>query len=362
MRQGTTTMANQSADPPVDGPGTSGGPERRSGETHESPEDRLERRLAHAREVLLVERRSLERLGGLLDQRFDAAVELILACQGMVIVTGMGKAGLIGAKISATLASTGTPSISLHPAEALHGDLGRIRKDDVILALSNSGETAELKAIVPPAKRIGARIVALTGAPASSLARVSDCVLDIGRVDEACPLGLAPTASTSALLALGDALAMVVLKERGFRREDYALFHPSGSLGRRLMQTREVMRQGEELPLAALGSPVADVLLTMSRTPGRPGAALIVDQSGKLCGIFTDGDLRRLVESGERAFLDQAVDQFMGKDPKSIAPDALVEEAERLLREHQIDQLPVVDANGVAVGLLDVQDVLHNHL
>jgi D-arabinose 5-phosphate isomerase GutQ len=203
-------------------------------------------RLARAAEVIRLEARTIEALVGRLGGNFEEAVERILGCKGLVIVTGLGKAGLVGAKISATLASTGTPSIALHPTEALHGDLGRIRPDDVVLVLSNSGETDEIKYLMPHVRRIGAAVIALVGAEDSALAKLADCVLDIGRVDEACPLGLAPTASTSAMMALGDALAMVVLEERGFSREDYARYHPAGALGRRLMRVSEVMRTGEE--------------------------------------------------------------------------------------------------------------------
>ncbi len=314
-------------------------------------------RLARAAEVIRLEASTIAGLIDRLDGRFEEAVERILACRGLVIVTGMGKAGLVGAKLSATLASTGTPSIALHPTEAMHGDLGRIRPDDVVLVLSNSGETDELKGLLPHVRRIGAAIIALTGGPDTSLARLADCVLDIGRVDEACPLGLAPTASTSAMMVLGDALAMVVLAERGFSREDYARYHPAGALGRKLMRVREIMRTGAELPLVPLGTRIVDVILTMSRTKGRPGAALVVDRDGRLQGIFTDGDLRRLLERGV-AQLEATVDSCMGKEPKWIGPDALLEEAEHQLRTHKIDQIAVVDPDGRAVGLLDVQDLL----
>jgi arabinose-5-phosphate isomerase len=313
-------------------------------------------RLARAAEVIRLEAQTIAGLIERLDGRFDEAVERILACRGQVIVTGMGKAGLVGAKVSATLASTGTPSLALHPVEAMHGDLGRIRPDDVVLVLTNSGQTDELKELLPHVRRIGAAIVTITGDTDSSIAKLSDCVLDLGRVDEACPLGLAPTASTSAMMALGDALAMVVLAERGFSREDYARYHPSGSLGRRLMRVHEIMRTGKELPLVPLGTRVVDVILIMSRTTGRPGAALIVEGE-RLAGIFTDGDLRRLLEGGI-AQLEQPVDGFMGRAPKTIDPEAFVDDAERLLRAHKIDQIAVVDAGGKAVGLVDVQDLL----
>ena len=315
-------------------------------------------RLARAAEVIRLEARAVSGLVERLGPSFDQAVEHLLRCQGLVIVTGMGKAGLVGAKISATLASTGTPSIALHPTEAMHGDLGRIRADDVVLALSNSGETEEVKALVPHVRRIGAVVIAMTGEKESPLARLADCVLDIGRIDEAEPLGLAPTASTSAMMALGDALAVVVLGERGFSREDYARYHPSGALGRRLMRVSELMRTGDELPLVSPGMPVVEVILKMSRTQGRPGAALIVDGGGALAGIFTDGDLRRLLERGDSSRLDEPVEEFMGRSPKRVLPDALVDEGERLMREHKIDQIAVVDEDGRAVGLLDVQDLL----
>ena len=324
----------------------------------EERSDSADQRLARAAEVIRLEACTIANLEEQLDERFLAAVDRILACEGMLVVTGMGKAGLIGAKISATFASTGTPSLELHPAEALHGDLGRIRQPDVVLALSNSGETEEIAALIPRIRQIGAGVIAMTGEPDSTLGKLADCVLDIGRVDEACPLGLAPTASTSAMLALGDALAMVVQTERGFSREDYARFHPSGSLGRSLMRVSEAMRTGEELPFAPTGTRVIDVLVTMSRTKGRPGAAIVVDEDEKLVGIFTDGDLRRLLESGDSARLDQPVDEFMGRNPKVVHPDQLLEEAEHLLREHKIDQVPVVDDDGKPVGLLDVQDLL----
>ena len=315
-------------------------------------------RRRRAAEVIRLEAAAIERLEGLLDGRFDRAVELILGAQGQVVVTGMGKAGLVGQKISATLASTGTPSFYLHPAEALHGDLGRLRPRDVLLAISNSGETGEVNAVIPVARKLGAEVIAMTGQPESTLGRLADTVLDIGRIEEACPHKLAPTTSTSAMLALGDALAMVVLDEREFTREDYALFHPAGSLGRKLMHVREVMRQGEELPLVTGDMRIDQVLIAMSRTPGRPGSALVVDDGGKLCGIFTDGDLRRVLETGEMQHVQAPVREFMGSSPKTIRPDALVEEAQRLLQEHHIDQVAVIDDEGRPVGLLDVQDLL----
>jgi arabinose-5-phosphate isomerase len=316
-------------------------------------------RLARAAEVLRLEARTIAHLEQRLDDRFLRAVDMLLDCQGLIVVTGVGKAGLVGQKISATLASTGTPSLFLHPTEALHGDLGRIRSRDLLFAVSNSGETAEVNALIGPARKIGASVMALTGSPQSTLGRIADCVLDIGDVQEACPLKLAPTASTSAMLAFGDALAMVVSQERNFSREDYALFHPAGSLGRKLMRVREVMRKGEQLPLVLAGSSLKDAVIVMNRTPGRPGAALVTDKDGLLVGIFTHGDLSRLFEGPlDPSNLDAPVDKYMGKNPKSIGPDHLVEEAQHLMKEFRIDQVAVIDAERRPVGLLDVQDLL----
>ncbi len=314
--------------------------------------------LAQAAEVIRSEAAAIAALEARLDERFVAAVELVLACEGFVVVTGVGKAGIVAQKISATLASTGTPSLFLHPTEALHGDLGRFRARDVLLVLSNSGESAEIVALLPSARAIGARLVAITGGASSTLARHSDCVLDIGRVQEGCPLNLAPTASTTAMLAMGDALAMVVLQRRNFSREDYARFHPGGALGRRLMKVGDMMRRGEQLPLLPAGSTLKEAVLVMNRTPGRPGAALVVDGAGKLAGIFTHGDLARLFEHGTAFDGAQKVDAHMGTKPKTTRPEALVEDAQHLLHEHKIDQLAVVDDAHRPVGLVDVQDLL----
>jgi arabinose-5-phosphate isomerase len=284
--------------------------------------------------VLRLEASAIQNLEPRLGASFDRAIDLILACTGMVVVTGMGKAGLVGQKISATLASTGTPSLFLHPGEA------------------------ELKALIPAARRLGTPLIALTESAASTLGRHADCVLELGPLPEACPLGLAPTASTSAMLALGDALAMVVLEERGFSKEDYARFHPAGSLGRRLMQVGELMRRGHELPLCPDTATVLEVLEVMTRTPGRPGAALLTDPTGRLSGIFTDGDLRRTIARATGPFQAEPIAAHMGRHPKTIPPTALAEDAMRLLRDHKIDQLAVVDPTHHPIGLLDIQDVL----
>lgn len=289
---------------------------------------------------------------------FDRAVLAVLSCPGQVVVTGMGKAGLVGQKISATLASTGTPSFFLHPAEALHGDLGRLREADVVVALSNSGETAEVNMVMAAARKLGVQLIGVTGRADSTLGQHSDLLLDIGRVEEACPLKLAPTASTTVMLALGDALAMAVLEERGFGPRDYARFHPAGSLGRKLLRVEEVMRQGDALPLVKSGTTVARALIETSRTKGRPGASLVVDDDGVLAGIFTDGDLRRLLEDGSVESLHRPIDEFMARRPKVLSPGDLAQDAHRLLREHRIDMAPVVDDDRRPIGLLDVQDLI----
>ena len=317
------------------------------------PRSRLER----ARTVLRMEARAIADLVPTLGPDFERTLDLVLACGGRVVVTGIGKAGIIATKISATLASTGTPSFYLHPADACHGDLGRVRKEDVVLLLSNSGESNEVIQLIAPLRKLGARLVAMTGRPDSTLGRNTDIVLDCGRAPEACPLGLAPTTSTAALLALGDALAMALIDERAFDTEDYARFHPGGALGRRLMKVREIMRQGDAMTTVPVGSTARETLIAMNATRGRPGAASVIDQDGRLVGFFTDGDLARNLQSGV-GFLEGPVDAVMITDPTTISPEALAADAWRLCREHRIDQLPVVDAHGVPVGLVDVQDLL----
>jgi arabinose-5-phosphate isomerase len=311
--------------------------------------------LGYGRTVLGAEARAIASLE--LGPSFAQAARWILDCKGRVVVTGMGKAGFVAQKISATLASTGTPSLYVHPAEAAHGDLGRIARDDLVLALSNSGETEEILRLLPALRRIGARVVALTRDRQNPLARGADLVVSLGPIEEACPLGLAPTASTAALLAIGDALAMTVLENRGFDREDFALYHPAGKLGRGLMKVREVMRQGGANPLVGERDTLAACVAVMTQTPGRPGAATVVDARGKLVGVFTDGDLRRLVERHEVDFR-APIGRVMTRNPRTVRPEALVTDAARVLAQAAIDQVPVVDERGRPVGLLDVQDLL----
>ncbi|MFN7135804.1 MAG: SIS domain-containing protein [Myxococcales bacterium] len=307
--------------------------------------------------MLSIEAQAIASLAPRLGPGFVKAIDLVLGCRGRVVVTAIGKPGFLAQKLSATLASTGTPSLYLHPAEAVHGDLGRVTRDDVLLALSNSGTTEELLRILPPLKKIGPRIVAITAEPQSPLARAADAVVEIGRIDEACPMGLVPTASSAALHAVCDALAMTVLKNKPFTSEEYALFHPGGQLGRRMMRVSELMRTGEANPVVREEDSISRAVAIMTNTAGRPGAANVVDRRGRLVGIFTAGDLRRLLERGHRDF-EAAVRTVMGRNPRTCLPTDLVHEAALAMRSARIDQLPVVDAAGSAVGLLEVQDLL----
>ena len=309
-----------------------------------------------AKEVLRIEADAIRRLIPRIGRSFEAAVELLVRCKGRVVVTGMGKAGLIGQKLSATLSSTGTPSHWVHPAEAIHGDLGRVTREDVIIALSNSGETEELTRLLPVIKLIGARLIALTGNPKSTLVKHSDVMLDVSVKREACALNLAPTSSTTAMLAMGDALAVVVAERKGFKERDFALLHPGGQLGRRLLlRVRDLMRTGTANPVVRETARVKQVLLAI--TKARAGCASVVDAQGRLCGIFTDGDLRRHLDSTQH-LAERTVRDVMTRHPKTIGQDRLAAEALRLLREYKIDELVVVDEHRRPVGLLDVQDLL----
>lgn len=311
---------------------------------------------ARAKTVLQIEAEAIRRLIPRLGPSFDQAVSLLLGCKGRVVVTGMGKAGIVGQKISSTLASTGTPSLWIHPGEAIHGDLGRVMKHDVMVALSNSGETPELNLLLPIIKQLGTPLIALTGGVRSHLARHSDVVLDVSVKKEACSLNLAPTASTTAMLAMGDALSVVVAERRGFKERDFALFHPGGQLGKRLLlRVRDLMRTGSDNPIVPQTARVKTVLLAI--TKARAGCASVVDRGGRLIGIFTDGDLRRHIEHTSN-LMNTPVHQVMTAHPKTIQADHLAAEALRLLREHRIDELVVLDARQRPVGLLDVQDLL----
>lgn len=314
--------------------------------------------LHYAKEILEIEASAIANVSKQLDKNFYEAVRLILNCQGMTVLAGVGKAGLIGEKISATLASVGIPSITIHPTDALHGDLGRVRPGDILVVLSNSGETDEVKSLLTALKKFAVKIIAITSEESSSIAQAADLSINLGKIMEACPLGLAPTASTSAMMAVGDALAMTIVKARNFTQADFAKYHPKGNLGFKLTPIKEVMRTGEKLPLTTAESSVKTVLVTMTTTLGRPGAALVVDPQNNLLGIFTDGDIRRLLKEGNMDFLNRPISQFMHANPKTIHEDQSIEEAANLLRTYGIDQLPVVNTQNQIVGLLDVQDII----
>jgi arabinose-5-phosphate isomerase len=313
--------------------------------------------LDYARQVLVQEARAISSLGEHLGADFEKALDALFETKGRIVCTGIGKPGFIAQKLSATLASTGVPSLYLHPAEAAHGDLGRVAKGDVVVALSNSGSTEEVVRLLVPLRRLGVTIVALTGDVGSPLAKGADIVVSVGVIDEACPMGLVPTASSAALHAMCDALAMTLAWRREFSKEQYALYHPGGKLGRSVMKVRELMRRGAANPLVRDSATLKQAVVVMTRTPGRPGAANVVDAKGRLVGIFTDGDLRRLAESDELS-LDRRIDELMIRQPRCIGPEELVLAAVALMRERKVDQLPVVDGAGRCVGLLDVQDVL----
>ncbi len=313
--------------------------------------------LAYARQVLTQEARAIDSLCERLGDDFFEALEVLQSTRGRVVCTGIGKPGFIAQKLSATLASTGIPSLYLHPAEAAHGDLGRVAKGDVVVALSNSGATEEVVRLLVPLKRLGVTVIALTGDAESPLAAGADVVVDLGVIDEACPMGLVPTASSAALHAVCDALAMTLAWRREFSESEYALYHPGGKLGRSVMKVRELMRTGDGNPLIRDDATLQQVVVVMTRTRGRPGAANVVDAKGRLVGIFTDGDLRRLAE--QRSLdLQRRISEVMMRRPRCIGPEELVLAAAAVMRELKVDQLPVVDAEGRAVGLLDVQDVL----
>jgi len=310
-----------------------------------------------ARKVLAIEADAVSALASRLDERFLDAIGLILACRGRVVVTGVGKSGHIARKIASTMASTGTPAFFLHAAEAGHGDLGMITRDDVVLALSNSGQTDELLTIIPLIKRRGAKLIAVTGNADSALAREADVHLDARVAQEACPLNLAPTASTTAALALGDALAVALLDARGFGEQDFARAHPGGALGRRLLtHVSDVMRTGEGIPSVPETASFFDVLLEMSRKG--MGMAAVVDSSRKVVGIFTDGDLRRTLERAPDLHQLKVTD-IMKRDPRTVAPHKLAAEAVELMERYKISQLLVVSDAGELVGALNTHDLLH---
>ncbi|MDP1997528.1 MAG: KpsF/GutQ family sugar-phosphate isomerase [Gallionella sp.] len=315
------------------------------------------RALDLAREVLRIEADAVQMLAARLDENFLRALDIILCCKGRVIVSGMGKSGHIARKIAATMSSTGTPAYFVHPGEASHGDLGMITSEDVIIALSYSGESQELMTIVPVIKRQGAKLVSMTGNPLSSLAMAADVHLNAAVDKEACPMGLAPTASTTAALALGDALAVALLDAKGFGAEDFARSHPGGSLGRRLLtRVRDIMRSGERLPMVHEDALLSDAIMEISRKG--VGMTAIVDAGQRVLGIYTDGDLRRTLAK-KLDFNATPVRSVMSANPRCIGPDALAAEAVQIMEQHNISQMLVVDEQHKLVGALNMHDLLH---
>jgi arabinose-5-phosphate isomerase len=308
-----------------------------------------------ARKVLEIEAQAILGLVPRVDESYDRAIEVLFACAGRVVVSGMGKSGLIGQKISATLSSTGTPSLCLHPAEATHGDLGRIVKGDVLVAISYSGETDEMLALIPWMRRLGSPIVAMTGSPRSSLAQAADVNLDVSIPKEACPFGLAPTASTTAALAMGDALAMGLLERRGFTLEDFAVLHPGGRLGKKLVRVEDLMQAGDLVPRVRPEAPMKDVLFEMTKK--RLGMTTVVDAAGRLLGMISDGDLRRHMERDGYSLLDQSAAHCMTPGPLTVRRRELATAALAVMEERRITSLPVVDAAGVVEGVVHLHDL-----
>ncbi len=314
--------------------------------------------LEYARTVLQTEAQALLAVRDRLGESFERAVDAILECRGSVIVTGMGKAGLVGQKIAATLASTGTRAHPLHPAEALHGDLGRISREDVVLALSYSGETDEVVRLIEPIRRLGALLIAVTGRGQSKLARGADIAIVLGPLAEACPLGLAPSTSTTAMMAVGDALAFALSKARRFAPEQFAAFHPAGSLGKLSSSVEAIMRTGDAMRIAHVGRTVRDAIIEAHRPGRRTGAILIVDGSGRLCGIFTDGDLVRLLGQRQADPLSLPIEAVMTRSPATVHRSATVREAVEKLSAGKYSQLPVLDDHGRPIGIVDITDVI----
>jgi len=313
-----------------------------------------------AKRVLQIEADAVKALIDRIDDRFERAVEMILNCKGRVVVTGMGKSGLIGKKIAATLASTGTPALFLHPAEGIHGDLGMVMRGDTVIALSNSGETEEIARMLPSLKRLGIKLIALTGNTDSTLAKNSEVVIDVGVKEEACPLGLAPTASTTATLAMGDAIAVALLDKRGFREEDFACFHPGGTLGKRLLlRVRDLMHTGDAVPAVSEATLIKDAIYEISSK--KMGITSVLDGAGKLVGVISDGDLRRWMERTEKTgenLLSKKAKDIMTKNPKVITREALAAEAVAIMERNSITCLIVADHDAKPEGVIHLHDLL----
>jgi len=311
--------------------------------------------LASARRVLRIEAQAIEGLLARLDDSFHEAVELLFACKGRVVVTGMGKSGLIGRKVAATLASTGTPASFLHPAEALHGDVGMLLREDAVLALSNSGENEEVILLLETIKRLGCPLVTMTGKPGSTLAAASNVVLDVSVREEACSLNLAPTASTTACVVLGDALAIALMERRGFNPEDFAALHPAGHLGRKLRRASQVMHSGDDCPRVAPSAKVPDVIYEMSKKG--LGMTTVVDGDGRLQGIVTDGDLRRLMATKKGAAFDLSAGECMTRNPATISPEEVASAALNLMEQRKITSVVVADSDRRVLGVVHIHDL-----
>lgn len=312
--------------------------------------------IEEGKKVLKVEANAIKNLISTINHNFEKAVEMIASCKGRIVVMGMGKSGLIGKKIAATLASTGTPAFFLHPAEGILGDVGMMAEGDLVLAFSYSGETEEIEKLLPVIRKMNLKLIAITGRTKSRLAKESDLVINVKVKEEACPYNIVPTASTTAMLAMGDALAISLLKRKKFKKEDFARLHPGGILGKRLLlKVRDIMRKGKDNPVIHQKKTVREALLIMTKT--RLGATSVVDSSGRLVGFFTDGDLRRRLQKDEK-ILTRKVYTVMTKNPKTITQDRLAIEAARLMQEKKFDNLPVVDGKGYPIGIVDERDLL----
>ncbi|MFQ5866963.1 MAG: SIS domain-containing protein [bacterium] len=312
--------------------------------------------IEEGKKVLKVEAKAINKLISTIGHNFEKAVEMVTSCKGRIVVMGMGKSGLIGKKIAATLASTGTPAFFLHPAEGILGDVGMMAEGDLVLALSYRGETEEIEKLLPVIRKMDLKLIAITGRPKSKLAKESDLVINVKVEKEACPYNIVPTASTTAMLAMGDALAISLLKKKKFKKEDFARLHPGGTLGKRLLlRVRDIMRKGKDNPVIRQEKTVREALLVMTKT--RLGATSVVEGSGRLVGFFTDGDLRRRLQKHEK-ILNKKIHTVMTKNPKTITQDRLAIEAAKMMQEKKFDNIPVVDGNGYPIGIVDERDLL----
>ena len=317
----------------------------------------MENILDIAKKVLKIEADAVAALAEKLDSTFEKAIDIIFKSKGRVVVTGMGKSGLVGKKIAATLASTGTPAFFMHPAEASHGDLGMVTSDDVIIAISNSGETAELSGLIPFLKRFDVGLIAMTGNRNSTLAKSADVHLDVSVKEEACPLGVVPTASTTAALAMGDAIAVALLVKRGLKQEDFAFFHPGGNLGKKLfIKVKDLMHTGDALPFVSPETEMTKAVMEISSK--RLGVAIVSDTSRKILGVLTDGDIRRGIEKWGKKFFDMKAGEVMTKNPKTISEEELAVKALSIMETHSITSLAVPDSDGKAIGVIHLHDVL----